>query len=287
MKIGLVMEGGAMRGMFTAGVTDVMMENSITFDSAIGVSAGATFGCNMKSKQIGRSIRYNKRFCQNWRYCSIRSWILTGDLYGAKFCYETLPSELDIFDTDTYIKNPMDFYVVATDMDTGKAVYHNCLTGDEKDLTWIRASASMPVASRPVIICGRKFSDGGTANAVPLDFMMHKGIEKNVVILTQPDSYRKEQMKNFGLIKLMLARYPAIVRALETRPARYNRNIDFIRQQEAAGNAFVIRPDSSLNIGSVERDPAELERVYQIGREVALRELPALQEFIEKNRGLT
>jgi predicted patatin/cPLA2 family phospholipase len=194
---------------------------------------------------------------------------------------------MDIFDTDTYIKNPMDFYVVATDMDTGKAVYHNCLTGDEKDLTWIRASASMPVASRPVIIGGRKFSDGGTANAVPLDFMMHKGIEKNVVILTQPDSYRKEQMKNFGLIKLMLARYPAIVRALETRPARYNRNIDFIRQQEAAGNAFVIRPDASLNIGSVERDPAELERVYQIGREVALRELPALQEFIEKNRGLT
>ncbi len=287
MKIGLVMEGGAMRGMFTAGVTDVMMENGIEFDSAIGVSAGAAFGCNVKSRQIGRAIRYNKRFCRDWRFCSIRSWLLTGDLYGAKFCYETLPYQLDPYDIDTYAANPMDFYVVTTDMDTGKALYHNCLEGGGDDLLWIRASASMPVASRPVILHGRKLSDGGTANAVPLDFMIHKGIEKNVVILTQPDSYRKEQMKHFSLIRLMLARYPALVRALETRPARYNRNIEFVRQQEAAGNAFVIRPDAPLNIGSVEHDPAELERVYQIGREVALRELPALREFIEKNRGLT
>ena len=113
-------------------------------------------------------------------------------------------------------------------MDTGKALYHNCLIGGDEDLLWIRASASMPVASRPVILHGRRLSDGGTANAVPLDFMMHKGIQKNVVILTQPDSYRKEQMKHFWLIKLMLWRYPALVRALKTRPARYNRNIDFV-----------------------------------------------------------
>lgn len=287
MKIGLVLEGGAMRGMFTAGVLDVIMENGIEFDSAIGVSAGATFGCNVKSKQIGRSIRYNKRFCRNWRYCSVRSWLLTGDLYGAKFCYETLPYELDLYDIETYVSNPMDFYVVTTDMDTGKAVYHNCLKGGDEDLLWIRASASIPIASRPVILHGRKLSDGGTANSVPLDFMMHKGIQKNVVILTQPDSYRKEPMKHFWLIRLLLFRYPALVRALKTRPARYNRNIDFIREQEAAGNAFVIRPDAALNIGQVEHDPEELERVYQIGRETALRELPALQEFMKRNKGLT
>ena len=284
MKIGLVMEGGAMRGMFTAGVTDVLMENDIQFEGAIGVSAGATFGCNVKSKQIGRAFRYNKRFCNDWRYCSLRSWILTGDLYGAKFCYETLPFELDIYDQETYAANPMDFYVVATDNATGRAVYHNCLKGDEQDLLWIRASASMPVASRPVEIGGRKFSDGGTSNSVPLDFMKHKGYQKNVVILTQPDSYRKEQMKHFGLIRSMLWKYPALIRALETRPDRYNKNIAFIKQEEAAGNAFVIRPDEALNIGSVEHDPKELTRVYEIGRRIAERDLPALKAFIEKCR---
>ena len=131
MKHGLVMEGGAMRGLFTAGVIDVMMEEGIGFDGAIGVSAGAVFGSNYKSNQPGRGIRYNLRFCQDPRYSSFRSLAKTGDLFGADFCYREIPDHLDPFDREAYESSPMDFYVVATDVHTGKPVYHNCRTYSE------------------------------------------------------------------------------------------------------------------------------------------------------------
>lgn len=150
MKHGLVMEGGAMRGLFTAGVIDVMMEEGIGFDGAIGVSAGAVFGSNYKSNQPGRVIRYNLRFCQDPRYSSFRSLAKTGDLFGADFCYREIPDHLDPFDREAYESSPMDFYVVATDVHTGKPVYHNCRKGDREDLDWFRASASMPLAARIV-----------------------------------------------------------------------------------------------------------------------------------------
>ena len=283
MKTGLVMEGGAMRGMFTAGVTDVMMENGITYDGAVGVSAGAVFGCNYKSRQPGRVIRYNKRFAKDWRFCSVRSLLLTGDLFGAEFCYKTIPQDLDYFDVEAFAENPMNFYVVCTDMETGRAVYHNCLKGDERDLKWMRASASMPLASRAVVIDGRKLSDGGTADSIPLRYMQHKGYDKNVVILTQPPTYRKKLQKSFGAIEAGLFRYPVLARALKARPERYNRSVEYVRSEEAAGRAFVICPRESLNIGHTEHDPAELERVYQIGRAEAEKRLPELMEFLKED----
>ena len=148
-KTGLVLEGGAMRGMFTCGVIDVLMENGIRFDGAAGISAGAVFGCNYKSRQIGRPVRYNKNYCKDPRYCSDRSLIKTGDLYGADFCYRELPDVLDPFDRETFKNDPMEFYIGATDVKTGKAVYHKCTDGGEDDLLWMRASASMP--STPAI----------------------------------------------------------------------------------------------------------------------------------------
>lgn len=147
MKCGLVLEGGAMRGLFTAGVTDVFMENGIAFDGAVGVSAGAAFGCNYKSYQPGRAIRYNTRFCRDKRYCSIRSLITTGDMFGADFCYHEIPEKLDVFDFDTYENSAMEFYVVCTDVETGKPVYHRCDTMNSRELEWLRASASMPMAA--------------------------------------------------------------------------------------------------------------------------------------------
>ena len=161
MKYGLVMEGGAMRGIFSAGVMDVLMENGVDFDGLIGVSAGACFGCNYKSKQSGRVIRYNLRFCRDKRYCSFHSLITTGDMFGAEFCYDTIPNKLDLFDSETYINNPMKFYVNATDIESGKPVYHCLETVEPDELKWIRASASMPMAARIVNIDGRKFLDGG------------------------------------------------------------------------------------------------------------------------------
>ncbi|MBQ3573428.1 MAG: patatin family protein, partial [Clostridia bacterium] len=191
MKIGLVMEGGAMRGMFTAGVIDVMMERGIAFDGAIGVSAGAVFGCNYKSHQIGRVIRYNKKYCRDKRYVSMRSLFKTGNLYGVEFAYHLLPEKLDPFDTDTFENSPMEFYVVCTDADTGEPVYHKCEKGDAEDLEWMRASATMPLAGDIVNIGGRNLSDGGTADSIPIEFFRSIGYEKNVVILTQPSGYKK------------------------------------------------------------------------------------------------
>jgi len=283
MGIGLVMEGGAMRGMFTAGVIDVMMENGIAFDGAVGVSAGAAFGCNIKSRQIGRVIRYNKKYCRNKDYVSLRSWIRTGDLYGADFGYRRIPLELDPFDVAAFRKNSMDFYVVATDMDTGEAIYHNCLSGDEDDLEWIRASASMPIASRPVKLDGRKLSDGGISDSIPLKFMEDNGYERNVVILTQSYEYRKTQMKHFGAVKLMLRKYPKLIEALERRPNMYNAEVAYVQEQAKVGNAFVIQPPESLNIGSVCHEPDELERVYQIGRKTMKHKVKELRNFQEVN----
>lgn len=277
---GLVLEGGAMRGMFTAGVLDVMMENGITFDGAVGVSAGATFGCNIKSEQVGRVIRYNKRFCRDWHYGSLRSLLLTGDLYHAKFCYDTIPYQLDLFDLKAYRKNPMRFYVVTTDMKNGKACYHECRVGDGEDMQWFRASASLPVVSRPVILDGVPMSDGGASDSIPIRFMEEQGFDRNVVLLTQPEGFVKQQMSHFSLIKHLLRKWPAEVSLLETRPERYNETLAYIAEAEAAGRAFVIRPPEPLGIGSVCQEPDELERVYRIGRRTGEEVLPALRAFL-------
>ncbi len=267
MKTGLVMEGGAMRGMFTCGVIDVFLEEGIVFDGAAGISAGAVFGCNYKSRQIGRAIRYNKKYCKDPRYCSVRSLLKTGDLYGADFCYHTLPDELDPFDTVTFRNNPMEFYVGATDVDTGKAVYHKCTDGGELDIQWMRASSSMPVVSKPVKIGMYTLLDGGIVDPVPFRFMERIGYNRNVIILTQPEGYRKSP--GLGLMQLMLRQYPAIAKAMSVRYERYNKQMDEIRQREYRDEVFVIRPPEPLKIGHTEKDPENLERVYQIGRAAA------------------
>ena len=167
-KTGLVLEGGAMRGMFTAGVLDVMMENGIRFDGAMGVSAGAVFGCNFKSGQIGRSLRYNMRFCDDPRYCSFESLIRTGNLYGVDFCYDEIPNKLDPFDAQAYRENPMPFYAVCTNVETGKAIHKRLDRGDSRDMQYFRASASMPIVSQIVEADGYKLLDGGITDSIPL-----------------------------------------------------------------------------------------------------------------------
>ena len=268
MKTALIMEGGAMRGMFTCGVMDVFMENGISFEGAAGISAGAVFGCNFKSRQIGRPIRYNKKFCRDPRYCSIRSLLRTGDLYGADFCYRELPDVLDPFDRKAFAENPMEFYAGATDIETGKCVYHRCTDGGDKDMLWFRASASMPVVSRPVRIDGREYLDGGISDAVPYRDMEALGYDRNVIILTQPKGYRKKQETSF-LMKLFLRRLPKIREAMGHRHEMYNRQMDELDRMETDKTALIIRPPEALRIGHMEKDPEELERVYQMGRKEA------------------
>ncbi len=282
MKTALIMEGGAMRGMFTCGVMDVLMENGITFDGAAGISAGAVFGCNFKSRQIGRPIRYNKKYCRDPRYCSIHSLLTTGDLYGADFCYRELPDELDVFDRQAFAANPMAFYAGATDVATGKCVYHQCRDGSSLDMRWLQASASMPGVSRPVEIEGRFYLDGGIADAVPYDYMEKLGYDRNVIILTQPEGYRKKPASGLAVMKLFLRRYPRIIEAMAVRHEMYNRQMEEISRREREGSSFVIRPPEALRIGHTEKNPAELDRVYHLGRREAEKRLPELLQFLGK-----
>ena len=234
-KKGLVLEGGALRGLFTAGVMDVMMENGIEFDGLIGVSAGAAFGCNYKSRQPGRVIRYNKRYAHDWRYCSVKSLLKTGDLFGAEFAYHMLPDELDKFDVSTFDCHPMEFYAVCTDVLTGEPVYQRLMHHGYAMNEWIRASASMPLASKVVAVEGHQLLDGGIADSIPLRFFEQQGYNKNVVVLTQPKGYVKKPNPLMPLIRLQLHRYPQFLKATAERHIMYNEETEYVARQEKDG----------------------------------------------------
>ena len=246
MNTGLVLEGGAMRGMYTSGILDVFMENDIYFKGMVGVSAGAAFGCSYKSKQIGRSLRYSKGYCRDKNYISFKSWITTGDLYNVDFAYNKIPNELDIFDNDAFEKNPMEFYAVCTDAITGEAVYHKCDTVRGDNLLWVRASASLPLAARLVDINGRLLSDGGMSDSIPIKFFEGMGYEKNVVILTQPLDFVKEPSSMLPVMKIILRKHPALYRAIANRHIIYNETLEYLKEQERQGKVFVFRPDEPL-----------------------------------------
>lgn len=282
-KTGLVMEGGAMRGLFTSGVIDVFLENDIRTDGAIGVSAGSTFGCNFLTKQKGRPLRYCIRFCRDPRFCSIPSLLLTGDMYGAQFCYHTIPEKLDPIDNDAYIKGGVPFYIVCTDVNTGKAVYHQCRDLCSPDeLEWMRAGASMPLVSQIVRAGSYELLDGGVADSVPLKYFEYKGYQRNIVILTQPAGYRKEPNPTMPLVRTMYWRYPNLIRAMERRHLVYNKRLDYIAEAEQKGTAFVIRPPEKLPVSHMSHDPDVLREVYAIGRQTGMQILPALREFLAK-----
>ena len=281
MKKGLVLEGGALRGLFSAGVMDVMMDHGITYDGIVGVSAGAAFGCNYISNQKGRALRYNKLMAKEWRYCSIRSWLTTGDLFGAEFAYHVVPTKYDIFDNEAFEANPTAFYVVCTDVETGKAVYHRCDKGGHKFFDWVRASASMPMVSRVVELDGYKLLDGGVADSIPLKFFEREGYGRNVVVLTQPAGYRKKPNRLMPLLRVNLRRYPNMVRALAERHIMYNAQLDDVAQSEAAGTAYVIRPDAPLPIGHTSHDPKEMQTVYDEGRRKGESVIKEIKEFLD------
>ncbi len=282
MKKGLVLEGGAMRGLFTAGVMDVLMENKIVFDGAIGVSAGACFGCNYKSGQIGRVLRYNLKYCKDKRYCSFYSLITTGNLYGADFCYREIPEELDIFDVKAFNDNPMEFYTVASDVETGKSVYTLMDTSCKNYLEWIRASASLPLVSKIVEIDGKKYLDGGLTDSIPLKQFQKMGYDKNVVILTQPEDYIKKPNSAMALIRLSLRKYPKIIQAIKNRHITYNESTQYVKDESKKGNVFILCPDSPLPVKRTERNPEKLKQAYDEGRKVALKNLSEIKEFLSQ-----
>lgn len=281
MKHGIVLEGGAMRGLFTAGIIDIFLENNIKFDGAIGTSAGAVFGCNLKSGQIGRTLRYNIRFCKDWRYGSLWSLLRSGDMYDYHFCYEVIPNELDIFDTAAYRANPMEFRVVCVDVETGEPVYHLCPNGDETDIRWFGASGSMPLVSNIIEIDGRKLLDGGVVDSIALKAHEDFGFEKNVVILTQPRDFEKEQTIMWRLIKWRYPKYPKLAAAWKRRAEEYNQTLRYIEQREKEGKVLVLAPPKILPVKRVDHDPEHLRAAYEIGRQVGQENLEKVRKFLE------
>ncbi len=280
MKVGLLLEGGAMRGMYTVGALDCLMKNNIKVDGIIGVSAGALFGINYKSKQPGRALRYNLKYCKKKNYMGFYSLITTGDIMNKKFCFDKLIHELDPIDYDTFKNSPEDFWAVVTNMETGKAEYIKVddLTKQEQ-VEALRASGSMPFVSKPVEINGNKYLDGGTADSIPIDKIMELGYDKIIVILTRTAGYRKEK-GNTTLAKLKYKKYPNFIKTIEDRYLMYNDELDKISKLEKDNKIFVVRPSRKVNIKRIEKNSKIIQEMYDLGVEDMEKSIEKLKEYI-------
>ncbi len=282
MKKGLVLEGGGMKCMFTVGVLDVMMEHGVEVDGIVGVSAGAAFGCNFKSRQNGRAVRYSERFVPDPRYMGVRSYLTTGNFINAEFCYHTVPTVYDVFDNDAYVRNPLEFHVVCTDIERGQPVYHRIDSMDREGLDWIRATGSLPILARPVLLGGMKLLDGGLTDSIPLKYAQELGLQRNVVVLTQPITQLMPPTNLMPLFHIFMRRYPEVIRLMQRRHQMYNEQLRYLRDQEWASDALVICPDQTIPISRVSERPKELRMVYEIGRRKAEEMLPQITTFLKK-----
>ena len=280
-NVDLVLEGGGMRGMFTAGVLDVFLEKGIEFKRCIGVSAGACHACSFLSGQKKRAYNVGVDYLDNKRYCSVYSLIATGDLFGAKFVYDDIPNKLNLYDYDAFDKNDTEFYATVTNCETGEAE-HIRINDMKNDIIYVRASSSLPLLARIVKVKGKKYLDGGIADSIPVRHSLSSGSGKSVVILTQHKGYRKEKNGLMGLMKIKYFRYPEFVKQMKNRYLNYNDTLDFIDEEEIKGNIFVIRPPEPLNIGRIEKNKDVLTSVYETGRKEAERVLEDLKSFLEE-----
>lgn len=279
MKTGLVLEGGAMRGIYTAGVLDVFMDHKVTFDGVIGVSAGAIHGCSYVSGQKGRSIRYYKKYCRNKHFMSFYNLIRTGDIVGKKFCYHEIPERLDPYDYEAFLKSGMDFYVTCSNVRTGKPEYIK-ITDMMKEIDLVRASASMPYVSRIVPYKGKLLLDGGCTDSIPVSAFRKMGYERCVVVLTRDKNYRKKP-ENIKFLKAMYVRYPQFSKAIRQRYLMYNRTLEDIAKMEKKHEIFVIRPSVELTMGRMEHDPKKIQEVYDIGRKDAQAQIEKMVKWLE------
>lgn len=280
MKTGIVFEGGGMRGLFSTGIIDVLLEEEITVDGMVGVSAGACLCCNYKSRQIGRALRYNILMRNDKKYMSLSSLFKTGDFIGAEYAYHYVPTYVDYFDREAFKANPMKFELVCTDVYTGKPVYKEIDEVTYETLEWIRASASLPLVSRPVTIGGHTMLDGGMTDAIPLRHWQESGYEKNIVVLTQPRDYRKKKTSLMPLFRLVMHKYPKVVEAMAHRHEMYNRQLDYLIEQERLGKTLLLFPPHKLDIGRIEQDADKMRAVHQLGIDTARTNLERIREFL-------
>ena len=279
MKIGLLLEGGGMRGLYTAGVLDIFMEKGIHIDEIIGVSAGALFGINYKSNQMGRIVRYNKKYAKNKNYMGMYSLLTTGNIMNEEFCFNKIVNELDPIDYETYKDSKVEFYAVVTNIETGEAEYIKIDDLKDKDnLEYLRASGSMPFVSKPVNIQNKKYLDGGIADSILIDKMMRMDYDKVIVVLTRPKEYRKKK-SNQVFPKLYYRKYPKFAEAINHRYQMYNEEIDKISDLEKEGKIFVIRPSKLVKIKRIEKNEHRMQEMYDLGREDTLKVITKLDKF--------
>lgn len=283
MRVGLVLEGGAMRGLFTAGVLDVMLENNIEIDGIVGVSAGALFGPNYFSRQKGRVLRYMSKYAKDKRYISYRNLILTGNIVSKDFAYYKVQEELDRFDNEEFKKNNKEFLAVATNVKTGKCEYLQ-ITDAFKDMEKLRASSSVPLVSKMVEVGGKYYLDGAISNSIPVDKFVDEGFDKIIVVLTRPIDYKKGPLnkRKIRMIGFKYKKYPKFLEAMKNRYKVYNDTLERIKDLEKEGRIFVIRPKENINIKIVERDSNKLKEAYDLGVNEAKEVIDNLKKYLEE-----
>ncbi len=283
MKVGLVLEGGAMRGMYTAGVMDVLMQKEIGVNGIIGVSAGALFGVNYLSGQMGRVIRYNKRFNHDPRYMGLVPLLLEGNIVSTKMAYQKVPMELDVFDNQTFRERTKTapYYAVVSEVETGKPKYVR-IRDAFKQMDVLRASASMPFVSRSVKIGNCHYLDGGITDSFPFRWMSGNGYDRLIVILTRDLTYRKKPMSS-SMIRTIYRTHPELQERLKTRHIVYNESVEELKQWEEEGKAFVFRPSEPVTISRMERDPAKLQSLYELGLADAEAKMDSLRSYLKED----
>ena len=281
MKIGLVLEGGGMRGLFSAGVLDALLElKELSINGIVGVSSGALFGVNYVSKQKERAVRYNKKYADDKRYMGLHSWITTGNAVNKDFAFYELPYKLDVFDNETFKKAETDFYVVMTNVESGKPEY--ALIEDAfAQMEYLRATSALPFASKIIEINGKKYLDGGISDSIPIDFCESLGYDKIIAVLTRPEGTYKEDKLGF-LYKLVYRKYPNLVNSLLNMATDYEKVLAKIKDLENKGKIFVVRPPEVLKIGRLEKNRDKIQKVYDTGLNTGLKELDNIVKYLNK-----
>lgn len=276
-KTTLILEGGAMRGLYSAGVLDTFMENNINVDVIYGVSAGALFGLNYKSRQIGRALRYNLKYAHEKNYMGIYSLITTGNIMNKDFCFKKLVYELDKLDFETYKNYPVDFYAVVTNLKTGKPEYIK-IDDAQKDMEYFRASGSMPFVSQPVEINGDFYLDGAVSDAIPFKKVLETNPEKIIVVLTRPAGYRKK--KTYLPYNFLYGKFPKFVETAKNYYKEYNDTLDLIEKYESENKIIVLRPSKFINVKRVEKDKNKLQAIYDLGVSDCINKLDTIKEYL-------
>ena len=281
MKVGLVLEGGGMRALFTAGVLDALLDvKELNIDGIVGVSAGALFGVNYVSGQKERAIRYNKKYARDKRYMGLYSWITTGNAVNKEFAFYEIPFKLDVFDQEKFKESKIDFHVVMTNIENGQAEY--ILIEDVfEQMEYLRATSALPFASKIIEINGKKYLDGGISDSIPIDYCESLGYDKIILILTRPEDAHKNDKLSF-LYKLVYRKYPNLVERLINMGKDYEIVLKKIKDLENKNKIFVIRPPQVLKIGRLEKNEDKIQNVYDIGLNTGIKEIDNLLNYLNK-----